>query len=432
MNQESATLWAKLRGRIATASKRGGRNAIFYTLTSLLSRAAVLVLAPLYTRRLAPSDYGDLALAQTLVSTIPTFASLGLLSALSRFFFEGANATEGIQRAGGVARWIAVVAVGSAVVFQLLLFALPLPTVGLLQLHELSCIVWGATGALMLGVPMVVLRSAQRAVPASILQLIDFAVSLGTAIVLVAVLGRGIRGALEATALAGVVSSLVSIVFILRFMRGPLDVSVLRRALAFSLPYVPHFASNQLLLISDRWFLKLFGFDHELGVYSLASQLAAPVTIIIVAWNEAVSPRVGEEFRERGIAALKDAEKSVVKGYFFLALSVSGLLLLASPLALLVFGSNYSAALWFLPGLCLVMIIEAFYFPYSNYLFFMNQTSLIPKITILAAVANVMSNLLLIPLLGVPGAIVSRALGGGVRSAVSAYSARAKMAHEQS
>ena len=78
------------------------------------------------------------------------------------------------------------------------------------------------------------------------------------------------------------------------------------------------------------------------------------------------------------------------------------------------------------------MTIEAFYFPYSNYLFFMNQTSLIPKITILAAVANVMSNLLLIPLLGVPGAIVSRALGGGVRSAVSAYSARAKMAHEQS
>jgi O-antigen/teichoic acid export membrane protein len=223
------SFWGRLRERFGGLSKLGARNAVLYTVTTVLSRAAVLALAPLYTRKLSPAEYGDLALAQTLVATLPTFVSLGLLSGLSRFFFEGATAEEGVRRAGEVARWIVVIAVGSALVLQAILFLIPLPGTGLLQLHELSCIAWGATGALMLGVPLVVLRSAQRAGSASILQLVDFATSLGSAIVLVAVFDRGIRGALEATALAGIVSTLVCLFFVFRYMPGTLDRAVLRR-----------------------------------------------------------------------------------------------------------------------------------------------------------------------------------------------------------
>ncbi len=431
MTAAATSFWGKMRERVAGATKLGGRNALLYTLTTVLSRAAILVLAPLYTRKLSPAEYGELALAQTLVGTLPTFVSLGLLSGLSRFFFEGASAAEGTQRAGGVARWIVVIAIGAALSLQATLLLIPLPGAGLWQMHELSCVVWGATGALMLGVPMVVLRSAQRAGLASVLQLLDFAVSLGSAIVLVAVLDRGTRGALEATGIAGLVSTIVCLVFVLSSMPGPLDRAVLRRALLFSLPYVPHFAANQLLLISDRWLLKFFGFDQELGVYSLASQLAAPITMVILAWNEAVSPRVGEDFRLRGVVALREGEKTVVRSYFFLAVGVSAALVVFSPLVLLIFGSAYGTALWFLPGLCLVMVIETFYYPYSNYLFFMNQTKAIPKITVVAAITNVLCNLLLIPFIGVAGAIISRAIGGGVRSGASAYAARASIAHDR-
>lgn len=419
-----------LRARLAGFATMGGRNAVLYTVTSVLSRAAILLLAPLYTRRLSPAEYGDLALAQTLVSTIPTFVSLGMLSGLSRAFFEGSTPEEGIAKAGEVARWIVTIALGSAVLAQAALLISPLPTEGLFQRHELSCILWGATGALMLGVPLVVLRSAQRAGTASLLQLVDFAVGLASALLLVALLGRGARGALEAIGVAGVVSSVVCLVFVLRTMPGPLGRDALKRALLFSLPYVPHFAANQLLLISDRWLLKFFGLEQELGFYSLASQMAAPVTIVILAWNEAVSPRVGEEFRARGVSALRQGEGRVVRSYLFLSLGISAAVLLGSPLVLVVFGKAYGAALWFLPGLCFVMVIETFYYPYSNYLFFMNQTKAIPRITMVAAVTNVLCNVLLIPLLGVAGAIASRAIGGGVRSAVSAYAARAVIAHD--
>ena len=409
-----ASLWSRL-------SATGGQNALLYTATSILAKGATILLAPLYTRELTTVEYGDLALAQTLVAVLPTFVSIGLLSALSRFFYEGANADEGRARAGGVARWIITLALSTAFVLQALLFVLPLPGKGIFQFHELSCVVWAATGALMLGVPMVVLRASQRAVPASLLQLTDFAISLGAAIVLVAGMGRGIRGALEAVALSGITSSMVCFVYVLRTMPGRLDTVVLKRALAFSMPYVPHFVANQLLLISDRWILKSYGFDEGLGLYSLASQLAAPISIVVLAWNEAVSPKMGEEFRKSGMPGLEASTPSVVKSYAGLAVAMSVVMLVFSPL---VFGKSYGHALWYLPGLCFVLVVECFYYPYSNVLFFANRTSLIPKITFGSGLINVVSNLILVPLLGVPGAIVSRVIGGGARSFASYRFAR--------
>jgi O-antigen/teichoic acid export membrane protein len=91
---------------------------------------------------------------------------------------------------------------------------------------------------------------------------------------------------------------------------------------------------------------------------------------------------------------------------------------------MLLLGKSYWTALWFLPGLCLVLIVESVYYPYSNVLFFANRTSTIPRITFVAGVVNVVANFAFVPLFGVPGAIFSRLLGGGVRSVASAIAAR--------
>jgi O-antigen/teichoic acid export membrane protein len=256
------------------------------------------------------------------------------------------------------------------------------------------------------------------------MQLVDFVVGLTMAVVLVAALGRGIRGALEALAVAGVMNSIVCVIFVAKTMPGRLEPGVLREALRFSVPYVPHFVANQLLLITDRWVLKSFGFDEALGVYSLASQLAAPVTLLVLAWNEAVSPRLGEEFRAHGMKRLAELERSTVRGYVLLALAGSVVMIVAAPVLMLLLGKSYWAALWFLPGLCLVMIVESIYYPYSNVLFFANRTSTIPRITFVAGAVSVAANFALVPFFGVPGAIVSRLLGGGVRSVASALAAR--------
>lgn len=424
MSQLSSRLKA-LRARV---SDFGGRNALMYTVTAMLSRAATLLLAPLYTRTLSTDEYGDLALAQTLIATLPTFVSLGLLSAVSRFYFEGKTTADGLARAGSVARWLLVLAGSQAVIAQLVLFVLPLPEAGLTSFRTLSCVVWGATGTLFLGIPLGVLRSAQRAALASALQLADFAIALTSAIVLVVVLGRGLNGAVEALGLAGAFTAALGAIFALRVLPGTLDRTVFREAVAFSLPYVPHFAANQLLLISDRWLLKLFGFDSDLGVYSVASQLAAPVLLVVTSWNEAASPRLGEKYRADGVAGLKAAESTLVRSYIFLAGGAAAALLVGSPLIFLVLGAKFANAFFLVPGFCLVIVLESAYYPYSNVLFFMKHTRLLPRITVLAGVFNVLANVALIPMWGMYGAIVSRGVASLARSLLAAVWARREMA----
>lgn len=413
-------LWARFSGV-------GGRNALLYAVTSVAAKGATLILAPIYTRQLSPSEYGDLALAQTLVGLLPTFVSLGLLAAVGRFFYEGATPAEGVQRAGGAARWLTLFALSSAVTLQFILVLLPLPTSGIFQFRELSCVVWGATGALMMGVPIVILRSSQRAAAASLLQIADLMITLSAAIILVAVMGRGVRGALEAVAISGIANLLICFVFVLRTMPGRLEVATLRRALVFSLPYVPHFLANQLLLVADRWILKTYGFETELGIYALASQMAAPVSLLILAWNEAISPKLGEEFRAGGLASLSTSRKSTVRGYLWVAVAGSATVLLVSPLVLLVFGASYRTAVWILPLLCVALTVESFYYPYSNFVFFANRSAVIPKITFISGFVNVMVNFALIPFLGVRGAIVSRLLAGGLRSLLLRAAANAAL-----
>src|SRR5215831_5519680 len=68
--------------------QRQHKNAIVYLATSLLSKAASLLLIPLYTKRLAPTDYAIYGLAQTFFWIIPTLSTLSLSAAFSRFYFD--------------------------------------------------------------------------------------------------------------------------------------------------------------------------------------------------------------------------------------------------------------------------------------------------------------------------------------------------------
>lgn len=402
---------------------RRRRNGVMYAISSVLARGGSVFLAPFYTRRLSLAEYGDLSLAQTMVGLIPTFVSAGLLAAVSRFYYEGRNAAEGLQRAGVVARWIAALGIGSTLVLQLLALALG-RGVGLASVHHLTCVAWAACGALLSGIPLVLLRAGQKAAQASALQLVDFTVGMSGALALVVWKDRGVSGALEALAIAGFVNVVVALAFVVRVIPGPLLQDDLRKALRFSVPYVPHFAANQFILISDRWFLKTFGFVDALGVYSLASQLASPVTVLVLAWNEAISPKLGEDLRAGGLAKISNEERQTVRSYLWVALGGSAAVCVSAPLFVMLFGKSFGGALTLLPLLCVVLVVETLYYPYSNFLFFANQTAAIPRITFAAGLAGALASLVLVAPFGLAGAIAGRALGGATRSALAYYFAR--------
>jgi O-antigen/teichoic acid export membrane protein len=398
---------------------RGFGSAGIYLAATMLARGGAFVLVPLYTRRLSLEQYGDYALAQTLVQLLPTFLSLGLLSSLARMYYEGKDVREARARVGAVARWMAALTLGLALLLQIAVGLFwPAAGKGLNGRWELSCIIWAAAGGALAGVPAVYFRAAQRPLAASLFQLGQFLSVAGAGFLLVAVLNRGFRGSIEACALAYGTDGVVSLVFILVVLKGRMTRRSLIESLRFSIPFIPHFSANQLQQIGDRWIMKILHLQADLGAYAIASQVAAPVFMTTIAWNDTASPRIGEMYREGGLATIRARFKSIQRSYVVAAAIPSLLLIAGLPLIATILGPRGAGGLWLVPMLCGVLILETFYYPNSNVVFFASQASLIPKITIATAILNILFNVLLIPRLGAPGALLARGLSMGTRSAV--------------
>ena len=64
------------------------RASSVYGLANLGIRALNLLLLPVYTRFLTPSDYGTIALAETLALSLVTVVSLGFNASIQRLYFQ--------------------------------------------------------------------------------------------------------------------------------------------------------------------------------------------------------------------------------------------------------------------------------------------------------------------------------------------------------
>jgi O-antigen/teichoic acid export membrane protein len=403
--------------------------ATVYLAASIVAKAGALVLIPLYTRTLSPDQYGDLVLAQALVSILPTLLSWGLASAVARVYFDGPDREAGRRQVGGVARWLAVVTLANGVVLQAALALLvPAGGRGITGDWELTCILWAAVGSALADVPLIFLRAAQRPYAAAGLQLGQFFTAVLSGLVLVAWLGRGLRGAIEGLALTSLVGGAFGLLYILGVLRGAMTPGLFREAVRFSAPFIPHFIANQLQAVGDRWVLKASGLQDSLGAYGLANQLVQPAAMVVGAWNMSASPQMGEVYRDGGVAGLSENFGRSVTTYLLAAILPAVGVVLLLPAAAWVVGARYSQSLWLVPLLAASVVIESLYYPCVNALFYCKSTKIIPVITASAGLLNLGLNIVTIPWLGVSGAIASRLVSIGYRSGATWLASRSCLA----
>src|SRR5438445_12161392 len=83
---------AEVRSAASTAARgafvRLLRSSAVYAVANFGIKALSFLLLPLYTRFLAPADYGVISLAETLAALIGIVGGLGLSSALGRLYFQ--------------------------------------------------------------------------------------------------------------------------------------------------------------------------------------------------------------------------------------------------------------------------------------------------------------------------------------------------------
>jgi O-antigen/teichoic acid export membrane protein len=199
---------------------------------------------------------------------------------------------------------------------------------------------------------------------------------------------------------------------------------VLRRALAFGAPRVPHAAAQQVMAVADKPILTLFTSVQNIGVYSMAVSFGLTQKLFLSAFESAWAPFYYATMREPD--APQVFRLVTTYGVAMLALLTAGLTAIGSDVAAAMTHGFFIAPddpRWPAVGSIITwtsvgVLLQGVYLLTSIGLNITQRTQFYPIATIAAAATNVALNFLLIPHFGIVGAGWANAAAYGVQAAL--------------
>ena len=394
------------------------KNLAIYGLGDVAISVINLLLLPLYVRYLSPADYGALGLLGGVEIAAKIFFRWGLDGSFMRFFYECEDSAARQRLASTIFFFLlainGIVLAGSLTVAPLLASALfdGSPHLRSLQLTLLNTFAIGFTFF-----PFHMMRMEKRAAQFSALTLMRSVGTLVLRIVLVVGFGFGVLGVVLADTIVTALLMLVLIRWFRALIKPVFSRRMLREALAFGLPRVPHAAAQQVIAVGDKFILTAFRPLSEVGVYSIGVSFGLTQKLFLSAFEYAWAPFYYENARDP--AARRLFSSMTTYGLTALALMTAGLSAIGGDLLAAATGDQ--AALY-VPAADVVtwtsvgVFFQGVYLLTSIGLNITKNTRYYPVATMAAAASNVGLNLILVPRYGMMGAAWANAGAYGLQA----------------
>ncbi|GIU93770.1 MAG: polysaccharide biosynthesis protein [Gaiellaceae bacterium] len=266
--------------------RRLGKHSAIYGLGGLISRILAVLLLPLYTRYLTPSDYGKVETLIALTTVIGIVLRLGIHSAFFRFTFDSPDP----ERRRVVLRTSFWFTMGMATLGLGL---------GLLVSAPLADLLFGSAGdAELVAAALVglwagmnyeqissVFRVEERSVAFVTASVANILLTVGATLLLVVAFEQGPLGVI----VGNFTGTLLVYAVLLGYRREQLglqfDRSLLREMNRFGIPLMPTALFLWTTNFSDRLFLGQLADVREVGLYSVGVRIASAMVLILTAFR---------------------------------------------------------------------------------------------------------------------------------------------------
>lgn len=390
------------------------RGSTAYAVAAVAQRALGLLLLPLYTRVLDPGEYGRVAVILTISAAVSALLSLGLETAIIRSFVRLAPDPEGqhgfVNSVGlvGLVAPLALTVIILPVLGPQIAAGLDLPVDALVLALLAAAIQVSVTV-----VPMAVLRAQERLRDYVYLSALQSVLATCLTLLLVVILHWGIRGWFIAAFVSAVVILPVGLrVLDLRWRLAIHRTHVLG-ALAFGVPLIPHALAHWGLSVSDRLILGAYLPASDVGLYYVAYQFGLPLGTLAMAMHQGMTPLYAQAAdSNKRLVELSDV---ITHQFLLTALIGFAAAALGPPIVLLVLPSEYAGAAPYIPWIALGYTFFGLYLiPMDTISLVVGKTRWIWLVTVPAAAANIVVNLVMVPRVGAIAAAIDTALGYAV------------------
>lgn len=168
-------------------------------------------------------------------------------------------------------------------------------------------------------------------------------------------------------------------------------------ALAFNIPLIPHYLSNIVLAQSDRILISKMVGNAEAGLYGVAYSAASVISIVWTSINASWIPWTYKKMRDKQYEDIKKLTNYIV---VFCQIACVGFVSLAPEIIRVLAAPSYYNAIWVVPPVVLGVYFTFLYTLFANIEFYYKKTKFIMFASIIAALANVILNIIFIPVFG--------------------------------
>jgi len=374
-----------------------------YTAASILSKLIAVLLLPLYTRYLTPSDYGAAEVMIVAVIASSIVIRFGVIEALLRFYYIADEDPDEVVRTG-FASLFWTTALGAAIA---LAFAEPISEALLDRPDaELARIAIGGLWVLTLYEYLIaLLRVDERARAYFVFTMANTLVAIPATVWFVVLEDLGAEGLLLGT--FGAALPFLGWLAVDQRRRLSLlpDLPLLGRLVRFGLPTMPAELSLYSLNFIDRILLVRFAGLAEAGLYSLAIKFAQAINVLVrgfqLAWPPLAYSIEDDDEARRAY--------SLIVTWFMAVCTfvVVGMWLLSRWIVRALAAPEFFEAHEAIGLLTAGMTLYALYLVLVVILGRTGRTEYNFPATVVATAANIVLNLVLIPPLGIVGAALA-------------------------
>jgi O-antigen/teichoic acid export membrane protein len=394
------------------------KGLVIYGAGDVAIQAVNFLLLPLYVEYLTRADYGIIALLAAVEAPAKLAFRWGLDGAFMRFWYDCSDDRDRQRLASTLFYFLLAVngtlllaSVAIAPFISTRLFDQPGYTLAL-QLVLLNTFAIGFTF-----IPFHVLRMKNMAGQFAGLALARSISTLLLRLLLIVGFGYGVMGIVISDIIVTAVLMMVLLRWFAPLIRPTFSRALLREALAFGLPRVPHGFALQVMAVADRFMLQKFRSVSEIGAYSMGVTFGLIPKIALAAFESAWAPFYYATSRA------PDAKQvfAVVTTYGIaaLALMTAGLAAISHDLLSVMTRDQFVDAAPIVAWTALGVFFYGVYLLTSIGLNITSQTRYYPVSTLAGAAANVGLNIALIPTYGMLGAAWANAAAYALQSGIA-------------
>lgn len=378
------------------------RNSFIYTIGTVLTRGISILLVPIYTRYLSPTEYGIIDLFVILTSIIGLTIALEIHQAVVRFYQDTTSEEEKMQYVSTA--FLFTVFVYSLYLIVSFLFS-DIFTIWLLDEIHYENVFLLASGAIFTKGLLYFTHGQLKwqILPRefTIVSIVNVMVVSVIAVYLLVIEKMKIESIFIGQIVGNIIGIVISLYYAKKSYQFTFIFKKFKEMVSFSLPLVFSGIAIFIALFIDRIAIKYFLGLEELGIYGLAYRFAAITSLVMIGFQSALSPLIYKHYKE------KETPDNIAKLFnlfvlFALFVIVGSIFFSKEVIVLMSTEAYYSAA-------PLIPILVAAVFFANMYIFvpglaIAKKTKIVATISIIGAILNSTLNFIFVPMIGVEGA----------------------------